>query len=79
MAATQRLVAQRGFASVALRDVAAEVGAVHGLLRHYFPTREALVAAAFEAAVTDEMDSSAAVAGAPTSSRRWPAGSSSSP
>lgn len=65
LAATQRLVAQRGFASVTLRDVAAEVGVVHGLLRHYFPTREALVAAAFEAAVTDEMDSSAAVAGAP--------------
>lgn len=65
LAATQRLVAQRGFASVTLRDVAAEVGVVHGLLRHYFPTREALVAAAFDAAVSAETDLGYAVADDP--------------
>jgi AcrR family transcriptional regulator len=37
LAATLRLVARDGFARVTLRDVAAEVGVVHGLIRHYFP------------------------------------------
>ena len=55
LAATLRLVARDGFARVTLRDVAAEVGVVHGLIRHYFPTREALVAAAFDTAVAAEL------------------------
>lgn len=54
LAATLRLVARDGFAGVTLRDVAAEVGVVHGLIRHYFATREQLVAAAFDAAVRAE-------------------------
>jgi AcrR family transcriptional regulator len=54
IAATLRLVARDGFAGVTLRDVAAEVGVVHGLIRHYFATREQLVAAAFDAAVRAE-------------------------
>lgn len=54
IAATLRLVARDGFAGVTLRDVAAEVGVVHGLIRHYFATREQLVAAAFDAAVLAE-------------------------
>ncbi|GAA1060544.1 TetR/AcrR family transcriptional regulator [Agromyces bracchium] len=54
IAATLRLVARDGFARVTLRDVAAEVGVVHGLIRHYFATREQLVAAAFDAAVLEE-------------------------
>ena len=53
--ATLRLVARDGFARVTLRDVAAEVGVVHGLIRHYFPTREQLVAEAFDAAVLAEL------------------------
>ncbi len=53
--ATLRLVARDGFASVTLRDVAGEVGVVHGLIRHYFPTREQLVAEAFDAAVSAEL------------------------
>ncbi|GAA1797951.1 TetR/AcrR family transcriptional regulator [Agromyces neolithicus] len=53
--ATMRLVARDGFARVTLRDVAAEVGVVHGLIRHYFPTREQLVAEAFDAAVRTEL------------------------
>lgn len=55
LAATLHLVARHGFTSVTLREVAAEVGVVHGLIRHYFATREALVAAAFDAAVTAEL------------------------
>lgn len=55
LAATLRLVARDGFAGVTLRDVAGSVGVVHGLIRHYFATREALVAAAFDAAVAAEL------------------------
>ncbi|GAA2034241.1 TetR family transcriptional regulator C-terminal domain-containing protein [Agromyces tropicus] len=56
IAATLRLVARDGFARVTLRDVAAEVGVVHGLIRHYFSTREQLMAAAFDAAVLAEAE-----------------------
>lgn len=55
LAATLRLVARDGFAGVTLRDVATEAGVVHGLIRHHFGSREALVAAAFDAAVTAEL------------------------
>lgn len=54
--ATLAVVAEKGFAGVTLRDVAAEVGVVHGLIRHYFGSREELVAAAFDSAVTAELD-----------------------
>lgn len=59
--ATLRIVARKGFASVTLRDVAAEVGVVHGLIRHYFPSREELVAAAFDHAVAAELVSDEAM------------------
>ena len=54
--ATLRLVAAKGFAGVTLRDVAAEVGVVHGLIRHYFASRDELVAEAFDFAVTTELE-----------------------
>jgi len=53
--ATLRLVAMKGFAGVTLRDVATEVGVVHGLIRHYFASRDELVAAAFDFAVASEL------------------------
>lgn len=53
--ATLGLVATKGFAGVTLREVAQEVGIVHGLIRHYFAGRDELVAAAFEHAVTAEL------------------------
>jgi AcrR family transcriptional regulator len=59
--ATLRLVASKGFAGVTLRDVAAEVGVVHGLIRHYFASRDDLVAAAFDFAVTSELASDRAL------------------
>lgn len=62
LAATLQLVARDGFARVTLRDVAAEVGVVHGLIRHYFPTREQLVAEAFDAAVLAELENDEEVA-----------------
>jgi AcrR family transcriptional regulator len=57
MNATLSIVARKGFASVTLRDVAAEAGVAHGLIRHYFSNRDDLVAAAFEHAVTAELES----------------------
>lgn len=62
LSATLRLVARDGFARVTLRDVAGEVGVVHGLIRHYFATREQLVAAAFDAAVLAEVEEDEEVA-----------------
>lgn len=59
--ATLGLVAAKGFAGVTLRDVAAEVGVVHGLIRHYFTSRDELVAAAFDFAVTSELASDRAL------------------
>lgn len=55
--ATQRIVVRKGFASLTLRDVATEVGIAHGLIRHYFASRDELVAAAFDHAVTAELAS----------------------
>jgi AcrR family transcriptional regulator len=59
--ATLRVVAVKGFAGVTLREVATEVGVVHGLIRHYFSTRDDLVAAAFDFAVTSELASDRAM------------------
>ena len=50
-----RLVSQKGFAAVTLRDVAFEVGVAHGLMRHYFDSRDELIAAAFDRAVSEEL------------------------
>ncbi|MDO9591054.1 MAG: TetR family transcriptional regulator, partial [Microcella sp.] len=59
--ATLTLVARRGFAGVTLREVATEVGVVHGLIRHYFASRDELVAAAFDFAVVSELESDRAL------------------
>lgn len=53
--ATLALITRKGFAAVSLRDVAADVGVAHGLLRHYFPSRGELLAAAFDRAATEEV------------------------
>ncbi|MEN9619836.1 MAG: hypothetical protein RL499_29 [Actinomycetota bacterium] len=58
---TLRIVAAKGFAGVTLRDVANDVGVVHGLIRHYFSSRDDLVAAAFDFAVTSELASDRAL------------------
>lgn len=53
--ATLRVIIRKGFAAVTTRDVTAEVGVTHGLLHHYFPSRDELVAAAFELAATEDL------------------------
>lgn len=46
--AVWQVMATRGFAGLTLRAVAAELGATTGLLTHYFPTKQALVAYALD-------------------------------
>jgi AcrR family transcriptional regulator len=43
--AARRLFAERDYAAVSIRDIAAAAGVSHGLLQHHFGTRQQLVAA----------------------------------
>lgn len=49
-------VAERGFARTTSRHVAARAGVTHGLLHHYFPDHQSLLAAAFEKMALEEID-----------------------
>jgi len=49
-------ISERGFARTTSRHVAARAGATHGLLHHYFPDHDTLLAAAFEKVAVEEMD-----------------------
>lgn len=49
-------VADRGFARTTTRHVAARAGVTHGLLHHYFPDHQSLLAAAFEKMALEETD-----------------------
>jgi AcrR family transcriptional regulator len=49
-------VAERGFARTTSRHVAARAGVTHGLLHHYFPDHQSLLAAAFEKMALEETD-----------------------
>lgn len=48
-----RLIAERGFEGLRLRDVAASAGIDHSTLHHYFPTKRDLVAAVVGYAVDE--------------------------
>jgi AcrR family transcriptional regulator len=52
--AAQRVIRREGFAHLTLRDVAAEVGVAHSLVRHYFGTRDELLAEAFDLAARED-------------------------
>ena len=57
-------IAERGFARTTSRHVAARAGVTHGLLHHYFPDHDTLLAAAFERVALEEIarvDSSLAI------------------
>jgi AcrR family transcriptional regulator len=49
-------ISERGFARTTSRHVAARAGVTHGLLHHYFPDHDTLLAAAFEKMALEEMD-----------------------
>ncbi|TDD64424.1 TetR/AcrR family transcriptional regulator [Actinomadura rubrisoli] len=61
--AVWRVLADRGFAGLTLRAVAAEMGASTGLLTHYFPSKKALVAYALD--VADERTANRPLSDAP--------------
>lgn len=46
--ATLDLIGESGFASATVREIAQRAGVTQGLIRHYFDTKEELIAAAFE-------------------------------
>lgn len=49
--AARQLFAERGIPTVSVRDVAKEAGVTHGLVHHYFGTKEDLVARVIESEV----------------------------
>jgi len=49
-------ITERGFARTTSRHVAARAGVTHGLLHHYFPDHDSLLAAAFEKLALEEID-----------------------
>lgn len=67
--AAQRAIAQHGFEAVRYADVAGEAGVAVGTVQHYFPSRDALVGAAFleanREAVANARELSDAVGGDP--------------
>jgi AcrR family transcriptional regulator len=48
IAATWRLIADRGIDATTLREIAREMGMANGALTHYFPDKNAIILAAFE-------------------------------
>lgn len=53
--ATLTVITRRGFAATTTREVTDEIGVTHGLLHHYFPARDELLAAAFDLAAAEEL------------------------
>jgi AcrR family transcriptional regulator len=56
--ATIAVVAQGGLRSLTYRAVAAKAGVSHGLVRHHFGTRDQLIAASLDYAVTESLRAS---------------------
>ena len=46
--ATWRIIARGGFAAATMREIAAEAGFANGGLKHYFASKDELLAAAFQ-------------------------------
>ncbi len=68
IAATLHLIARSGIRSATVRAIAAEAGVTQGLIRHYFTTKEELIAAAFERHMTQLSARSMEAAAAPAPS-----------
>jgi AcrR family transcriptional regulator len=52
LAAAQKLFAEHGILAVSVRDVAKEAGVTHGLIHHYFGTKEQLAAQVIRSALS---------------------------
>lgn len=55
IAASAAIIAEEGLRNLTYRNVASRAGVVHGLVRHHFGTREALVKAALEYCVAQSI------------------------
>jgi AcrR family transcriptional regulator len=53
--ATLAVARRKGLASTTVRDVAAEMGTSSGLIHHYFPSMDHVLAAAFETVARDDL------------------------
>jgi DNA-binding transcriptional regulator YbjK len=58
LAATARVVERGGMRELTYRNVAREAGVTHGLVRHYFGSRDALIKAALEQSVSVSIENS---------------------
>ncbi|MGH3277862.1 MAG: TetR/AcrR family transcriptional regulator [Trebonia sp.] len=56
VAATWRIIARGGFAAATLNSVESEAGFSHGIVRHYFSSKEDLLAQAFREAYEHTVD-----------------------
>jgi AcrR family transcriptional regulator len=54
--AARRLFAERGIPDVSVRDIAREAGVTHGLVHHYFSTKEQLAAEVIKAEIAFSAD-----------------------
>lgn len=60
MDATLAVMARKGIAGVTVRDVAAEMGTSSGLIHHYVPSMDALLASAFEQVAAADLEATVA-------------------
>ncbi|WPB81357.1 TetR/AcrR family transcriptional regulator [Archangium violaceum] len=51
LGAARRVFARKGFAAAKISDIASAAGISHGLVHHYFPTKEALFVAVIEESI----------------------------
>lgn len=68
LSATITVVARGGLRSLTHRAVALEAGVSHGLVRHHFGSRDALIEAALEYAVQESMSSTSMTGRVPSAS-----------
>ncbi len=56
MKAAKRLFSEQGILAVSVRDIAREAGVTHGLVHHYFGTKEALAEEVIRSTMTSGLD-----------------------
>ena len=58
--AARTVMLRKGMATTTVRDVAAEMGTSSGLIHHYFPSMDEVLAAAFDQAASEDLESTKA-------------------
>ena len=65
--AASRVIAREGLAGTSMRAIAKEAGCTIGLVNHWFASRDDVIEATFEAAVTRELEHAGAIGADPAS------------